>query len=64
MSSLLADPRRYRAMALASYEEYRTRLNWPTAIAHVVERLELVIAARAAAGETPAVDGLPVSVVG
>ncbi len=64
VSSLFADPRRYRAMALASYEEYRTRLNWPTAIAHVVERLELVIAARAAAGETPAVDGLPVSVVG
>ncbi len=42
IQELFADPRRYRAMAMAAYQEYATRLNWPTAIARVVERLEEV----------------------
>ena len=52
---LAGDPGRYRALALSAAAEFRTRLNWTSAGAAVVERVRALLDARSggALGEGP-----------
>jgi glycosyltransferase involved in cell wall biosynthesis len=46
IAEVFADPDRYRAMALSSYNEYRSRLNWSTAGMQVASMLTDLVRVR------------------